>query len=84
MTQAKLVANFESIAVALHDEAPSEKARAFVDKIASAIRAKGAEWIAANEFALHITFSAEEQEDLTPVEDNRLWYIAEWQIALAK
>ena len=84
MTQAQLVANFESIAAALHDVAPSEKARAFADKIAGAIRARGAEWIAANEFALHITFSAEEQEDLTPVEDNRLWYIAEWQLALAK
>ncbi|MCA3018817.1 MAG: hypothetical protein ING66_09420 [Rhodocyclaceae bacterium] len=55
MNQAKLLANFESIAAALHDEAPSEKARAFADKIAAAIRARGAEWIAANEFTLHIT-----------------------------
>ena len=84
MNQAKAVANFESIAAALYDEAPSDKARAFAKKIADAIRSKGAEWIAANEFALHITFSAAEQEDTCPVEDNRLWYIAEWQIALSK
>ena len=76
--------NFESIAQALYDEAPSEKARVFIAKIADQIRGKGAAWIEENALNLHITQSAEELDRLAPVEDNRLYYTAEWQIALTK
>ena len=84
MNNAKLIENFESIASALFDEAPSEKARQFVTKIADQIRARGEGWIIENCLPLHITMSAADQEDIAPVEDNRLWYIAQWQVALAK
>ena len=74
--------NFESIASALHDEAPSEKARAFVEKIASQVRAKGAEWIESHISQLHIEHDAEWHDSVAPVEDNRIWWLTEWQVAL--
>ncbi len=78
-----LTANFESIVSALYDEAPSDRARAFVEKVAAAIRARGSDWIVAHERALHIEHPAEWHDDVAPVEDNRLWWLAEWQKALA-
>lgn len=79
-----LVENFESIVSALFDEAPSEKARAFVEKLAGQIRARGNDWIIANERTLHIEHNAEWHDQIAPVEDNRLWWLAEWQVALTK
>lgn len=78
-----LTANFESIVSALHDEAPSDRARAFVEKIAAEIRARGSDWIAEHARALHIEHPAEWHDTVAPVEDNRLWWLAEWQKALA-
>ena len=77
-------ANFEKVVEILFNEAPSEKARVFVNKIADQIRAKGDEWIVANERALHITEGDISDQSIAPIEDNRVWYITEWQMALAK
>lgn len=78
----KTLENFESIASTLYAECPSEKARFFADKVFNAIRARGNEWIIANSDKLHLKFSAPEMEATAPVEDNRLWWMAEWQKAL--
>ena len=77
-------ANFEKVVEILFNEAPSEKARVFVNKIADQIRAKGDEWIVANERALHIAESDISDQSIAPIEDNRVWYMTEWQMALAK
>lgn len=77
------LANFRSIVSALKDEAPSEKARQFVDKIAGQIEARGEEWISANAGRLHVALSAEQCEAAAPVEDNRLFFMKAWQLALS-
>lgn len=82
MTNAELRENFNSIAKALHDEAPSEKARMFIDRLADTVRARGEDWIEAHQDALHIRHNAEWHDAIAPVEDNRLWWTAEWQVAL--
>lgn len=76
--------NFRSIVSALKDEAPSEKSRQFVGKLASQIEARGAEWMQKNATRLHITLSAEQCAEVAPVEDNRLFFLKEWQLALAE
>lgn len=77
-------ANFEKVVEILFNEAPSEKARIFVNKIADQIRAKGDEWIVANERNLHITDNDIADQSIAPIEDNRVWYMTEWQMALLK
>ncbi|MFZ2524435.1 MAG: hypothetical protein WAW87_03880 [Candidatus Ferrigenium altingense] len=77
-------ANFEKVVEILFNGAPSEKARVFVNKIADQIRAKGDEWIVANERSLHITDNDIADESIAPIEDNRVWYMTEWQMALLK
>jgi len=77
-------ANFEKAVEILFNAAPSEKARDFVKKIAEQIRAKGDEWIMANERALHITERDISDQSIAPIEDNRVWYMTEWQMALLK
>lgn len=76
--------NFEKAVEILFNEAPSEKARAFVEKIAGQIRAKGDEWIADHLSDLHITEAEVSDQAIVPIEDNRLFYISQWQLALAK
>lgn len=76
--------NFEKVVKMLHDEAPSGKARVFINKIADQIRAKGDEWIVANERNLHITDNDIADQSIAPIEDNRIWYMTEWQMALLK
>lgn len=78
----KTVENFESIVSALYDEAPSEKARAFVEKVAGQIRARGNDWIISNKIALHLEHNAEWHDAIAPVEDNRIWWLTEWQVAI--
>ena len=77
------IKNFEIAAEALYNEAPSEKARAFVEKIAGQIRAKGEDWIAARVTEMHITDVEVSDNAACPVEDNRLFYLERWQFALA-
>ena len=77
------LSNFHSIVSALKCEAPSEKARLFVDKVAGQIAERGEDWIVANSSALHLEASAEQLEAVAPVEDNRLWWLKEWQLALS-
>ena len=78
------IKNFEIAAEALYNEAPSEKARAFVEKIASQIRAKGEDWITARVIELHVTDVEVSDDAVCPIEDNRLFYLERWQLALAK
>lgn len=75
--------NFEIAAEALYNEAPTDKARAFVDKLANQIRDKGEAWIEANAIALHIT-DIEVADHEVSIEANRLFYLECWQDALAK
>ena len=80
----KYTENFRSIANAIYDEAPSEKARLFCEKIVNQILEKGDSWIDQNFNALHIYTSAQEQEEMgLSVEANRLFYLTQWQKALA-
>jgi len=77
------VQNFEIAAEALYNEAPSDKARAFVGKIANLIRDKGEDWIESNMVALHITdIEVSDNPDLPSIEENRLFYMERWQAAL--
>ena len=78
----KAVENVKSIGAALYDEAPSDKARAFTAALTEKVLAKGEAWIEANVGALHAYSSAEEQ--YFPVEDNRLFFLGKWQMALLK
>jgi len=75
------VENFEIAAEALYNEAPTEKARAFVDKLANKIRDKGEAWIEANAIKLHIT-DIEVADHEVSIEANRLFYLERWQDAL--
>ena len=76
------IRNFESIAKVLHDEAPNERARLYIEQLVTKISAKGDSWIDANAAQLHIYDSAEQLENMFPVKNNRLWFIAEWQMAV--
>lgn len=77
------IKNFEIAVEALYNEAPSEKARAFVEKLAAQIRAKGEDWIAARAIELHITdIEVSDSPSIPSIEENRLFYIAQWQALL--
>ena len=82
MNQTDHIRNFESIAVALHDEAPTERARLYIESLVDRILNKGPNWIDAHSDILHIHESADQLENTFPVEDNRLWFIEQWQMAL--
>jgi len=82
--QMNAIKNFEIAVEALYNEAPSEKARAFVEKLAGQIRAKGEDWIAARVTELHITDVEVSDSAVCPIEDNRLFYLERWQLALLK
>lgn len=75
--------NFEVAVEALYNEAPSDKARAFTEKLAAQIRAKGEDWIAARVTELHISDAEVSDSAYCPIEDNRLFYLTQWQLALA-
>lgn len=78
------IKNFEIAVEALYNEAPSEKARAFVEKLSEQIRAKGEDWISARAIELHITDVEVSDSAVCPIEDNRLFYLERWQLALVK
>ena len=82
MNQTDHIRNFESIAVALHDEAQTERARLYIESLKAKILNQGPNWIDAHCDMLKIHDSAEQLEKTFPVEDNRLWFIEQWQIAL--
>lgn len=77
------VENFNSIAAELIASAPTEKARAFAEKVAAQVAAKGDEWIVANVFKLACEMSADMTRHTAPVADNRLFFMQKWQLALA-
>lgn len=78
----KAVENVKSIGAALYDEAPSDKARAFTAALTDKVLAKGDAWIEAHVMDLCAFNSAEEQ--YCPVEENRLFFLGKWQMALLK
>jgi hypothetical protein len=78
------IKNFEIAAKSIIDEAPTEKARIFAERLAAKIRAKGEDWIAARISALHISDSEVSDASICPIEDNALLYLIDWQRALAK
>ncbi len=82
MNQTDHIRNFESIAVALHDEAQTERARLYIESLVGRILNKGHNWIDAHSDMLNIHESADQLENTFPVEDNRLWFIEQWQMAL--
>ena len=84
MTSSTATRNFDIAVEALYNAAPSERAREFVTRLASDIRDKGARWIVEHEFELHITdVDISCRPDLCPIGDNRLFYLGQWQLALA-
>lgn len=58
MNQTDHIRNFESIAVALHDEAPTERARLYIESLVDRILNKGPNWIDAHSDMLNIHESA--------------------------
>lgn len=76
--------NFEIAVEALYNEAPSDKARAFVERVAAQIRAKGNEWIEGRATDLHITDAEVSDSAIVTIEENRLFYMEKWQMALLK
>lgn len=72
---------FESFVEILHNEAPSEKARAFVEKLAAQSRQQGVESIVEK---LRISELEINDETIAPIEDNRLFWMARWQEALGR
>jgi len=77
------VSNFNSIAAELIASAPTEKARAFAEKVIGLVNARGADWIEANAIKLHVTLSADQVRASAPVADNRIFFMQKWQLALA-
>ena len=75
--------NFEIAADALYNEAPTEKARDFTEKLAAKIRARGEEWITTHITELHITDAEVGDSAECSIEENRMFYLERWQIALA-
>ncbi len=75
--------NFNTATEALFNASPSDRAIDFLQTIVNKIAAKGEAWIAANAVKLHITDAEVADDAACPVSDNRLYYIAAWQDALA-
>ncbi len=75
--------NFEIAASAIYNEAPTDRAREFADKIANKIREKGEDWINNHITELHISDAEVSDDAIVSIEDNRLFYLTQWQIALA-
>lgn len=80
---ATITENFESVVAELIGSAATDKARAFAIKVTDQARARGAEWLKANEFQLCISMPASQQV-MMPVADNRLYIITQFQLALNK
>ena len=84
LAEMNAIKNFETAVEALYNEAPNEKARAFVDKLASQIRAKGENWITDRVNKLHISDVEVSETAPCPIEDNRIFYLTQWQLALTE
>lgn len=78
------VQNFNLIATELLASASSEKARAFAEKVIKQAASKGDEWITARAKELALSHSPAELASISPVADNRLWFLTKWQTALAQ
>jgi hypothetical protein len=76
------IKNFEIAAEALYNEAPSDRARIFTEKLCATIRDKGPAWITSHATDLHITDAEISDSAICPIEQNRLYYLAQWQLAL--
>jgi hypothetical protein len=76
--------NLQSVFDRLISSAATGKAQDFVVKLYNQILARGDEWLQDNKDALAIRHDADWYDSFAPVQDNRLWYIAQWQIALNK
>jgi hypothetical protein len=66
----------------------TEKAKSFAEKVHDQVLAKGDDWIEKNKMALeitHLNFAeyADGSGEIAPIEDNRLFYLQKWQLALA-
>ena len=75
--------SFKSIASEVVRSGKTEKAKEFAQSVILKIEAKGAEWIESNFSKLGlIEGGAPAIEDISPVADNRIFYIQKWQMAL--
>jgi hypothetical protein len=78
--------NFATLASLLVATAPTEKALDFARRTIARVEAKGARWMAANAVTLQILspyWAPEVDADqLTPVADNRGYFMAQLQVAL--
>lgn len=67
----------------------TEKAKEFAEKVRAQILEKGEEWIERNQDALEISLAnfavyADGAGEIAPIEDNRLFYLEKWQLALRR
>lgn len=72
--------HFATMSALLIESAKTEKAVEFATKITNEAAAKGAEWLAAHCVELNIVNNP--AKDFCPVADNRLFHIANIQVAL--
>jgi hypothetical protein len=81
--------NFNEYAEIIINSAPGAYARKFAEALVAQINARGTEWIEAHTTALHINFSASEDDAMTKrlgvasIAQQRNFYLREWQRALA-
>lgn len=87
ITPATAAHNFATLAALLVATATSQKALDFAQRTIARVEGKGAEWMARNAVALQIMspFWAPEvdAEQGIPVADNRAYFMAQLQLALA-
>lgn len=68
--------NFNYAAQQVIDSGINERAKYFAEKVVAQIKARGSDWI-----GKHIEpFCAE--SDSTPIADNRLYFLQQWQMKL--
>lgn len=80
---------FNETARRVIESGKTEKAKAFAEKVRAAVLEKGPEWMEEHKGELQISeanFSvyADGSGEIAPIEDNRLFYLEKWQMALAK
>lgn len=74
-------ANFNFVAAEIVKSAKTQKAVDFAQKVIGQIEARGDEWIEANLDALGLKFFSIANNNVAPISDNRLFWIAKFQVA---
>ncbi len=88
MNKGAAVKSFIEIADRVIKSGSTDKARKFSVELKEKVLAKGDLWIARNADALGVSIIGGSEEyanggEIAPVEDNRIWFLTDWQLTLA-